>query len=509
MNMRRILRPIAVLLFLIMLTGMAIAGQEEFRRGHNLDGPTGKAFRLAARESGVPVEILVAVAYGETRLDDHDGQPSVDNGYGVMHLVSNPHNNSLERAADLSRAEIHRLKSETAANIRGGAALLAQYARDLNNGHLPASLADWFEPVAQYSQLSDEASARDYALQVFAFLNQGIDANVRGEYIRIEATTVKPRLGRFENTVTIQSTDYAPAAWVPASSSNYTVANRESDYPINYVIVHVTQGSYSGTISWFQNPSAKVSAHYVLRSSDGAITQMVREKDIAWHAGNWTYNTQSIGLEHEGWVDQCTWFTDAMYRASAALTRNIALKYGIPMDRSHIIGHNEVPGATHTDPGACWDWTYYMSLVTQSTSWSAIIDNSSPDRFRASANWGTSSYSTQRYGADYRYANPAAVSDAAYYKFNLPSTGNYDIYMWYPANSGYNSATPVVIWQANSTDTGTTAVTTYVNQQVNGGAWVLLGTYRMLAGDREIIAVSRWSSQPGYVIADAFKLVKR
>ena len=114
----------------------------------------------------------------------------------------------------------------------------------------------------------------------------------------------------------------------------------------------MTQGSYAGAISWFQNPSSNVSAHYVIRSSDGAITQMVREKDIAWHAGNWTYNTQSIGIEHEGWVSSCTWFTDAMYRASAALARNIALKYGIPMNRNHIIGHNEVPGATHTDPGS-------------------------------------------------------------------------------------------------------------------------------------------------------------
>jgi hypothetical protein len=159
------------------------------------------------------------------------------------------------------------------------------------------------------------------------------------------------------------STDYGPAAWAPASTSNYTAANRESDYPINYVVIHVTQGSYAGTISWFQNPAAQVSAHYTFRSSDGAVTQSVREKDIAWHAGNWTYNTQSIGIEHEGYVDNASWFTDAMYRASAALTRNLCNKYGIPKDRSHIIGHVEVPGATHTDPGPYWNWTYYMQLV--------------------------------------------------------------------------------------------------------------------------------------------------
>lgn len=77
---------------------------------------------------------------------------------------------------------------------------------------------------------------------------------------------------------------------------------------------------------------------------------------IAWHAGNWTYNTQSIGIEHEGYISNCTWFTDAMYRASAGITKSVAAKYNIPKDRSHIIGHKEVPGATHTDPGSCWDW---------------------------------------------------------------------------------------------------------------------------------------------------------
>jgi N-acetyl-anhydromuramyl-L-alanine amidase AmpD len=159
-------------------------------------------------------------------------------------------------------------------------------------------------------------------------------------------------------------TDYPSAKWVAASS--YTPSNRPSSYPIRYVVIHVAQGTYAGTISWFKNPDAKVSAHYVI-SSDGEITQMVRHKDIAWHAGNWDYNTQSIGIEHEGWVDQPYYFTDQMYRASASLTRYICDLYGIPKDRTHIIGHNEIPGASHTDPGPYWNWDYYMQLVIGAT----------------------------------------------------------------------------------------------------------------------------------------------
>ena len=85
---------------------------------------------------------------------------------------------------------------------------------------------------------------------------------------------------------------------------------------------------------------------------------------MGWHAGNWTYNEQSVGIEHEGYVDDPgKWYTTAMYTSSAALTADIARRNSIPLDRSHIIAHYEVPGATHTDPGSGWDWSGYMALV--------------------------------------------------------------------------------------------------------------------------------------------------
>ncbi|MGA4838129.1 N-acetylmuramoyl-L-alanine amidase [Streptomyces sp. G45] len=157
--------------------------------------------------------------------------------------------------------------------------------------------------------------------------------------------------------------DYPPAEWVPASSSNYTASSRPSSYPVKYVVIHVTQETYADTLAIFKNPAKKVSAHYVVRSRDGHVAQCVRERNVAWHAGNWTYNTQSIGIEHEGWVDKPEYFTDAMYESSAALTAAICDKYGIPKNRERIIGHVEVPGADHTDPGRYWDWSRYIRIV--------------------------------------------------------------------------------------------------------------------------------------------------
>ncbi len=161
--------------------------------------------------------------------------------------------------------------------------------------------------------------------------------------------------------------------WYPANPNNYVAANRPRSDPINMIIVHVTQGSFRSAINWFQNPSAKVSSHYTIRSADGFIAQSVREKDIARHAGNWSYNQMSIGIEHEGYVEDPVFFTEAMYQSSAKLTAYLAHKYSIPVDRRHIIGHEEVPNPNdpgryggvneHQDPGPFFEWEKYISYI--------------------------------------------------------------------------------------------------------------------------------------------------
>ncbi|WP_406166429.1 N-acetylmuramoyl-L-alanine amidase [Streptomyces canus] len=160
-----------------------------------------------------------------------------------------------------------------------------------------------------------------------------------------------------------QPVDHPLAEWQPATPSNFTAAERPWSHQVDRVIIHVTQTAYTGTLAIFQNPAKKVSAHYVVRSADGHIAQCVREADIAWHAGNWDYNTSSIGIEHEGWVDKPAYFTEALYQESAKLTAGICERYGIPRDRAHIIGHYEVPGTDHSDPGVYWDWQRYLRMV--------------------------------------------------------------------------------------------------------------------------------------------------
>ncbi|MGW0690187.1 MULTISPECIES: N-acetylmuramoyl-L-alanine amidase [unclassified Streptomyces] len=156
--------------------------------------------------------------------------------------------------------------------------------------------------------------------------------------------------------------DYARAQWTAASPANWRRADRPADYAIDRVVIHVTQGSFRGAVKVFQNPAHGAAAHYVVRK-DGHVTQMIRELDVAFHAGNKSYNERSVGIEHEGFVDRPQDFTAAMYEASARLSAAICGRYGIPVDRTHIIGHVEVPGTDHTDPGPHWDWDRYIELV--------------------------------------------------------------------------------------------------------------------------------------------------
>lgn len=185
--------------------------------------------------------------------------------------------------------------------------------------------------------------------------------------------TADDRLGIHRSALT---PDYPQATWDAAYSGNYSVGRQKGFQP-SFVIIHVAEGYYNGTISWFKDPQSGVSTHYVV-STNGDVTQMVQETDTAFQVGH-GISVVAIGIEHEGFVaDPTKWFTDAMYTGSAKLVKNIAERWGIPLDRCHILGHNEVPDPSnpctyggsehHTDPGSGWDWAKYMSKMGSSNA---------------------------------------------------------------------------------------------------------------------------------------------
>lgn len=322
-------------------------------------------FREAERETGVPAELLATIAWMQTRLtahvpdaehvdesaEEHPHHPPRE--WGLMG-IGTARLTTLEEAARAVGSSTHEVAHEPRTNVRAAAALLAKLRAKAN---AEGARDDWSAAVEAYGG-PDLAEAVDRLLRTGfrAADDDGREVEVVGHGV-LAGGSLGERVG-----VARQALGYPGAKWNPAYGGNYKAASRGAK-DINYVVIHTVQGSYSGCISWFKNPSAKVSAHYVVRSSDGEVTQMVDDSDIAYHDG--CFNTHSIGIEHEGYVSEpAKWYTDTMYASSAKLTAWLCDSYGIPKDRAHIMGHGETPDcSSHTDPGSGWNWTKYMSLV--------------------------------------------------------------------------------------------------------------------------------------------------
>lgn len=394
------------------------------------------AFASAAERHQVPEEVLLGVSYLQSRWDGHRGAASVTGGYGPMHLTDartaltaeaeaaagNHHLHgeedprgdadrpltgieevppldpaalperlqTVDRAAELTEIDPMDLRSSNAANVQGGAALLAAAQQELGQ-RLSPDPADWYGAVAAYAGSESQQAAEAFADEVYAVINEGARHTTgEGQTVELAATEVDPRTGpaarlglpdrardqEAECPRTV-SCEWIPAAYEEyeradgsVAFGNHDKADRPSGQRIRYIVVHDMEGYFWPSIGLVQTPTW-ASWQYSLQASDGHIAQHVKARDVAWQAGNWYVNATSIGLEHEGFLRAPdAWYTEAMYRSSARLVRFLAREYGIPLDRHHIIGHYNVPGigtanipGMHTDPGPYWDWAHYFRLL--------------------------------------------------------------------------------------------------------------------------------------------------
>ncbi|GAB3499924.1 N-acetylmuramoyl-L-alanine amidase [Amycolatopsis cihanbeyliensis] len=379
-----------------------------------------QAFAAAAAEFGVPERVLLGVSYLESRWDHNGGTPSTGAGYGPMHLTDlraagggthhdeggedprgdsarppllpqapaapkpQPALQTVDLAAELTGTDPATLRTDPGQNIRGGAALLAHYQHAL--GHGTGSPADWYGAVARYGGATESTAAAAFADEVFSVIANGQHRRTDdGQRVRLAGdpgiVPARAQLAELDLRNPDQSEVECPreisCEWIPApyqelpgdDYGNHDKANRPEDQQIEYIVIHDTEGYWDTALRLVQDPTY-VSWHYTLRSADGHIAQHVPTRDVGWHAGNWYVNAKSIGLEHEGFAAQGTWYTEAMYRSSAKLVRHLAERYDIPLDRAHIIGHDNVPGTVpdrvaqmHWDPGPYWDWAHYFDLM--------------------------------------------------------------------------------------------------------------------------------------------------
>jgi subtilisin family serine protease len=130
-----------------------------------------------------------------------------------------------------------------------------------------------------------------------------------------------------------------------------------------------------------------------------------------------------------------------------------------------------------------------------------VVDNAS-SRFSASDGWGTTSFDNQKAGPNYRFTRPATRSGTAKFRMKVPSTTEYAVYAYWPADSSFNRRTRYYILTTSGFKVKV------VDQRRNGGKFNLLGTYRLPYGDKNYIQVAGRSGVGGFIVADAV-LIRR
>jgi N-acetyl-anhydromuramyl-L-alanine amidase AmpD len=154
---------------------------------------------------------------------------------------------------------------------------------------------------------------------------------------------------------------------------------------VDSIVIHTTEGSYAGAISWFKNPAntGQTSAHYVI-SPTGEVTQMVLLENTAHHATY--YNSRAIGIEVAGYASSAATWTPEVQAALKRLVGYLVTRFAIPVshpagdartyakllyDEPGIVGHSQIqpvnntayPYSLKSDPGPFFDWSIFMPAV--------------------------------------------------------------------------------------------------------------------------------------------------
>lgn len=367
----------------------------------------------------IPKGLLEAVSYNQTHMvhlknTSPEGCSGIPRCYGLMGLTldgKNYFNNNLKTISTLTGISQTQIINDPYQNVLAYATSFELlYSALVTDARLNVNDINWnliSKTLNLLSEIPDSGYVNSFArdcqvYSIFTFLNNpqnstkynfpnySIDiaeifganrfAVLSAEKIQFEESGIKGNGVIYPKPISNRSIEYTPAIWNPAPSCNYSSRGGTA---VSAITIHTVQGSYAGAISWAQNCLSSVSYHYVVRSSDGQVTQMVNEAQKAWHVGS--ENPYTIGYEHEGYVDDPSWYTTALYNASAGITRDVCLSgYGINPFRTYwgasstgtvtlgscvkIKGHQHFPFQTHTDPGIYWNWPYYYNLVNNTTT---------------------------------------------------------------------------------------------------------------------------------------------
>ena len=161
----------------------------------------------------------------------------------------------------------------------------------------------------------------------------------------------------------------------PFPSPNF--GERRGGVSPSLVVIHYTAISCDAARARLCDPSAEVSAHWLL-SETGAVEALVDERHRAWHAGAGAWaglediNSHSIGIELANKGNQP--FAEPQMAALETVLAAILTRWSIAPHR--VIGHSDMAPQRKSDPGRHFDW---RRLARQGLSvWPDLGDPTAP-----------------------------------------------------------------------------------------------------------------------------------
>ena len=388
-----------------------------------------------ARYPEIPAGILESIAYTKTRwnniqaatlYDDHHGFAQI---FGVMGLYRGQpgYQDQVGDAAKLLGLSQEQVIIDQRLNILAAAALLAADMRAANlKNPAPEALSEVLETAMGLSRSSQKSNVAEHVRESFAYsvlnaLDQGSDdfgvriparkiayekaftiqtlieqrapfvaLDVSKDKVEVQSLGIDPiseTIVDLSAKASAKSTDFGPALY---QQSPYEGA-RINGSP-THISIHQMEGYYAGSISEFLTGSAQVSAHYLIRNSDGQVTQMVREARRANHT--FRNNDYSLGIEQEGFKGQSNWYSSADYTSLIAIVKGMCSRWSIPCSSVYrgsatdtenvqattlrIKGHQHFPdqGGNRSDPGQFFSWTRFADGIAGTVpSGSTLLDS--------------------------------------------------------------------------------------------------------------------------------------
>ena len=148
---------------------------------------------------------------------------------------------------------------------------------------------------------------------------------------------------------------------IPNFAPNHSKKTR-STKDIRFIIIHYTgMQSEIESIKRLKDPEYKVSCHYLINRK-GRVTQMVKDVNIAWHAGKskWkkyvNLNKYSLGIElvNKGHQFGYQNFSSKQISSLILLCKRLKKKYLIK--KENFLGHSDIAPLRKLDPGEKFPW---------------------------------------------------------------------------------------------------------------------------------------------------------